>query len=265
MALQQSGAHGRRLYRTQAFKTLDPTEKGAISYFLGMVLCKLFADKLLGCPWLLHLDVFRPQINPVLMGKSRPDLVGNNVGLGQWHAFESKGRSNPPDVDSKNKAKSQASRLVNVDGTACSLHIGAITYFKRDVLNFYWQDPAPEPSRGFGLTTSSDLWRHYYQPVADMVTAADAWSDLIPRPTNQSLEQPPTYISLSNFGIDLKVSISPIIAVALERQDWNLARATAVRLENVLLRAGYQRDGLAIKSGPTWLLPFNEIETAESN
>lgn len=47
-----------------------------MNYFLGMTFCKLFAAKLLNTPWLLHLDVFRPTLNPVLSGRSRPDLVG---------------------------------------------------------------------------------------------------------------------------------------------------------------------------------------------
>jgi len=60
MALEQAGPNAYRLRRTSAAKTLDPTEKGAVSYFLGMTLCKLFASKLLNTPWLIHLDAFRP-------------------------------------------------------------------------------------------------------------------------------------------------------------------------------------------------------------
>jgi len=76
MALEQSGPGAFRLRRTTAAKTLDPSEKGAVNYFLGLAICKLFADKLLRAPWLLHLDVFRPDLNVVLAGRSRPDLVG---------------------------------------------------------------------------------------------------------------------------------------------------------------------------------------------
>ena len=44
MALEQRPA-GSRLRRTSAFKALDPTEKGAVNYFVGMTFCKLFADE----------------------------------------------------------------------------------------------------------------------------------------------------------------------------------------------------------------------------
>ena len=56
------------LHRTEAFRALDPTEKGAVSYFLGMAVCKLFADWLRRTPWLLHLDVFRDRSPPRRVG-----------------------------------------------------------------------------------------------------------------------------------------------------------------------------------------------------
>jgi hypothetical protein len=68
MALQQRGPRGQKLVRTDAFKHMDPTEKGAVNYFLGLIVCKLFASKLLDSPWTLHLDVFRAVLNPRLLG-----------------------------------------------------------------------------------------------------------------------------------------------------------------------------------------------------
>ncbi len=56
MALEQCRPAAYRLRRTTAAKTLDPSEKGAVNYFLGLAICKLFADKLLQAPWLMHLD-----------------------------------------------------------------------------------------------------------------------------------------------------------------------------------------------------------------
>lgn len=73
MALEQTGPSATRLRRTQAARTLDPAEKGAVSYFMGIAVAKLFAAKLIDARWLLHLDVFRPLFNIVLRGRSRPD------------------------------------------------------------------------------------------------------------------------------------------------------------------------------------------------
>lgn len=94
-----------RLRRTGAFAALDPTEKGMVSYFLGMALCKLFASRLLRTPWLLHLDVFRPRLNVTNLGRSRPDLIGQD-NAGKWHAFESKGRSSEPSSAGQGEGKS---------------------------------------------------------------------------------------------------------------------------------------------------------------
>ena len=159
---------GRSLHRTEAFRGLDPTEKGSISYFLGMTVCKIFATRLLGTPWLLHLDVFRDQLNPVVLGgRSRPDLVGQDAG-GAWHAFECKGRSSVPSEEDKSRAKAQARRLVSVNSTDCSLNIGAITFFRKDKLEFYWCDPDPEePERlePMAVHVPEDAWGFYYGPA----------------------------------------------------------------------------------------------------
>jgi hypothetical protein len=139
MAVEQDWYHFRR---TNAFAGLDPTEKGMVSYFLGMAICKLFASRLLRTPWLLHLDVFRLTLNLRTLGRSRPDLVGQD-NAGKWHAFESKGRSSEPSVADKVKAKSQANRLVSVNGEKCLLNVASFAFFKSEFLQFYWQDPEP--------------------------------------------------------------------------------------------------------------------------
>ncbi len=108
------------LRRTGAFFALDPTEKGMVSYFLGMTLCKLFASQLLHTPWLLHLDVFRPVLNPVSLGRSRPDLVGEDIS-GNWHAFESKGRSSVPSSADKRLARA-TSRTPTFESVACRIY-----------------------------------------------------------------------------------------------------------------------------------------------
>ena len=68
MALQQQGACWQRLVRTEAFKRMDPTEKGAVNYFLGLAVCKLFAWKLLRSPWTCHLDAYRRTLSPKRLG-----------------------------------------------------------------------------------------------------------------------------------------------------------------------------------------------------
>lgn len=254
MALEQSSPAAYRLRRTDAAKTLDPTEKGAVNYFVGMTFCKLFAAKLLDTPWLLHLDVFRPQLNPVLTGRSRPDLVGKEQSAGRWHAFECKGRISPPDKTVREKAKGQAQRLVSVNGVACSLHIGAITHLKNDVLQFYWRDPAPEQGQPIEVSLPTDVWRYYYEPITQLVARNQDY---------QRLMQEESGVFLSIADLDIQVSIYPLVAKLLFHNQWNEAHEMALRATETIAQAGYQRDGIAVKAGDSWRRRFEDTNFTE--
>lgn len=249
MSLEQSGPGAYRLRRTNAARTLDPTEKGAVNYFLGMTFCKLFAARLLNSPWLLHLDVFRPFLNPVLTGRSRPDLLGMEHGTNRWHAFECKGRISPPGPDPKQKAKDQALRLVSVNGTPCSLHIGAITHFRNEVLHFYWRDPQPG-GEGFEVPFDVDAWHYYYAPVMEVISGTDRVGAM-QRYLN-------TFAPVE--GLDIEMSIHPSVAEPLFREQWDLARLTASSAADQIVHDGYQRDGLWIKAGDSWNERFKDFD-----
>lgn len=241
MALEQV-PFSNRLHRTAAFRALDPTEKGAISYFLGMAVCKLFASRLLRAPWLLHLDVFRDQLNPATLGgRSRPDLVGQDVN-GAWHAFETKGRSSVPSSEDKQKAKAQAQRLVSVDGSACSLHIGSFAFFRGDELEFYWRDPEPEEPEKLepiGIRVRDEDWANYY--ASALALAYELGSD---------------FLSAQVQGIDIKVEIHPKVRVLLLEGQWVAARSLAAEMRQQLEAGGFQPDGLRVVAGDSWRRRF---------
>lgn len=226
------------LYRTEAFRTLDPTEKGAVSYFLGMAVCKLFADRLLDTTWLLHLDVFREQIDPVVLGgRSRPDLVGCDQ-AGAWHAFECKGRSSVPTGDERRKAKNQAQRLVRVGSKDCSLHVGAISYFRQDSLEFHWRDPEPQGSEKLeplAVDLPDDAWGHYYAPALAMHNAGESKE-----------------MSAALAAADLEVEIHPAVGEWLVAGEWEAARSLAIENGRALLERGFRPDGLKVTAGKSW-------------
>lgn len=237
MALEQT-PFSNRLHRTDAFRGLDPTEKGAVSYFLGMAVCKLFASRLLDTPWLLHLDVFRDQLDPATLGgRSRPDLVGQNAS-GAWHAFETKGRSSVPGAEDKRKAKAQAQRLVSVDGAACSLHIGSFAFFRQDELEFYWRDPEPEEPEKLEpieIRVEDADWANYYAPA--LALASEPGSD---------------FLSAQVREIDLQVEIHPKVRALLLEGQWAQARSLAAQLRQKLEAEGFQPDGLRVVVGDSW-------------
>ena len=234
MALEKCPVSG-LLQRTDTFRSLDLTEKGAISYFLGMAVCKLFADKYLNTPWLLHFDVFRDQLYPGLLdGRSRPDLIGEND-KGEWHAFECKGRSSVPSEQEKWKAKAQAQRLVRVNSTNCSLHVGAISYFRQDTLEFHWRDPAPEDTEmlePIEVILPKDAWLYYYSPALSLAT-------------NERSE------ALENAYI--RIEIHETIRKLLQARKWSEARSMARELGPEFKDRGFHADGLKVVAGESWL------------
>ncbi len=252
MALEQSNPVGSRLRRTNAAKTLDPTEKGAVNYFLGMTFCKLFAWRLLNTPWLLHLDVFRPQLNPLLIGRSRPDLVGMEFGANRWHSFECKGRISPPGSEVKAKAKTQARRLVSVNATVCTLHVGAITYFQNDVLHFYWCDPAPEKKNTVDISFIGDAWRHYYSPIMEIMKPVELRSFVAS-----------TGASLKVEGVDIEVGVHPAITDFLLNKKWENAQRAVAEAKTEIAEAVYQPDGLMVKAGESWHKRFTELDSKD--
>lgn len=252
MALEQSGPAAFRLRRTTAAKTLDPSEKDAVNYFLGMTFCKLFAWKVLEAPWAIHLDVFRPQLNAVLTGRSRPDMVAETSSH-DWVALEAKGRLSIPSADAKDKAKQQAERLVSVNGVAPRFHVGCITYFRKDVLQFFWRDPKPakdKPKHPIKLTLDDRIWSHYYQPVLDLLRSQS--------PDFEKMVHEPGLVPIKN--LDLDVGIHPLILKFLTHDQWGDAKQLCHKNASVFKEAGYQPDGIRIAAGPTWLLPFAEFE-----
>jgi hypothetical protein len=239
LSLQQGGSG--RLQRTDAFAALDPTEKGMVSYFLGMTLCKLFASRLLATPWLLHLDVFRSRLNPVTLGRSRPDLVGKDSG-GAWHAFESKGRTSVPSSDDRTKAKVQAQRLVSVDGQACSLHVGSLAFFRSDELEFYWRDPRPDTEGPIKLPQPGVEWRYYYEPALSLASMDGD-----------------TTLASDRENADVSVTIHPKIRPLLDASRWSEAHEVAGRLGADFKSHGYQPDGLKVAAGASWSRPLEDI------
>lgn len=252
MALEQRSPSAYRLRRTEAARTLDPTEKGAVSYFLGMTIAKLFSARLLNAPWVMHLDVFRPMVNPVLTGRSRPDLVGM-TSAGEWIAVESKGRISAPIADAKDKAKLQAKRLISVNGTPPTLKIGAITYFRNDVLQFFWRDPPPErrePPNAIRVEFNDSEWRYYYQPIFEIIHSRTAeFKRMLAQPVRTRLE-----------ALDIEVGVVSDVLRLLAEGQWSGARRWCVEHLASSRPEGYQADGISVVAGESWLKPFAEFE-----
>lgn len=241
MALEQYGPRATRLRRTSAFKSLDPTEKGAVNYFLGMAFCKVFASRLLATPWLLHLDIYKHIFPVSVLGRSRPDLFGQQNGTGAWHAFEVKGRASKPSAADKTKAKAQAFRLASVGGTPCDLHIGAFTYFSSDALNFYWIDPPDDELNPLKVPNIGKNWRHYYEPIHSL------WSG---ETDQQTVGADGLLIDLPQF--DLKIQVHRVLTPFFMLQTWEQAHLQMLESYETLVTDGFEPDGIKVECGSSW-------------
>lgn len=255
MAVEES-ASGRRYYRTPACRSLDPSEKGAVNYFLGLTLCKLFADRQLGTPWLLHLDVFRNSLNPQLSSteRSRPDLVGQLQG-GDWIAFESKGRVSTPDSQTKQKAKEQARRVVRVLGRPVTGHYAGISYFKKDTLSFFVQDPEPVPEdspKAIALKgEANDLFRSYYRPFASLMrnerVSLDKSSDGV--------------IRVNSDQIDAQLGMNAALFELAANERWAEMQSLCQENEKAWRQSELHPDGLWLRAGGSWRKPIRQEDT----
>lgn len=85
--------HPDRLFRSAVYDDSDRSEKGAVSYYLGLVIAKLLAERLLGAVQVWHYDRYRPLLTNPGRLSTRPDLLAESI-LGDRYLIEGKGRTN---------------------------------------------------------------------------------------------------------------------------------------------------------------------------
>jgi len=131
---------GRRLEKSSLYGALDPTEKGATSYFMGMMAAKILGSRLLSTPWLLHVSMF-PKLGGTLAlhSNSTPDLIGRTKS-GDWIVLEAKGRTHGLSKLAMSTAKTQTRQLRRINGQFPTLRAGVQAFFQPD-LRFAIEDP----------------------------------------------------------------------------------------------------------------------------
>jgi hypothetical protein len=166
------------LQPSKAFKALDPSEKGAVSFFLGMCFTKLIIEKLFGVSWLLHIDVYRSMLNPWLAFKSRPDFVGLDARQ-QWIVVESKGRSWSLPNKTMEKAKLQTRSLRNINGELPILKVAIGSYFSSNGINAKIWDPEEYDDNAEDIEIDSNQFaRAYYRPLVEYIKLQSSFSPL---------------------------------------------------------------------------------------
>ena len=165
--LQRSEAY---IVKTDAYHSLDPSEKAAVSYFIGMTVAGLVARRLFDVCWPMHLGVYQQSLHPHLLRSGRPDLVGADH-LGRWCVIEAKGRTNGIDEGLVARAKDQTQKLRQVCGQAPRFRIASVAFFSRGgYLSLRLADPiAYHPHAVDWNFTEDQFLRDYYQPYVDLL------------------------------------------------------------------------------------------------
>lgn len=154
---------------SKAFCALDPSEKGAVSFFLGMCFTKLIVEKLFGVPWLLHLDVYNSILDPKLAFKLRPDFVGLDENQ-QWIVVESKGRSWSLPNQTMEKAKHQTRSLRKINMELPVLRVAIGSFFSSSGLNARVWDPEEYDTDAKDIKIDPEqLIRAYYRPIVEYI------------------------------------------------------------------------------------------------
>jgi hypothetical protein len=256
-----------RLVPTDRLNRMDPSERRALSYHLGITLSVAWARRALSIPWLLHLDVYQSAFNVNLQpGNSRPDLVGRHPN-GSWAVFEAKGRGTPPDPKAEKKAKDQAKRVVDIGGVAPTSRFAFFSYYAPDksavgrkkpkVVHIRVVDPEPEEIEdpiNLPLFTVDNFFRLYYEP----------WWTLLAETAKLAPSQDGRFIWRRLEDLDFRIGMLKDVAGALSRERYGELPEIIHRAEEQeRLRDQYldwAGDGLLIEPGDSWRNLLREDE-----
>jgi hypothetical protein len=115
--------------KSDLYESLDPTEKGGVSYFIGMMAAKIVGTRLLDTPWLFHLSMLDSLGGEAtLVDKSQPDLIGLNRRR-DWLVVEAKGRTHGYSGGAMVAAKLQTGKLRQINGANPAARIAVQAFF----------------------------------------------------------------------------------------------------------------------------------------
>jgi hypothetical protein len=130
---------------TPEFLAEGSTIKGQKSFLIGNALCAHSALHELKIPWLLDVEQLKQYHGGISIGTSksgrRPDYLGLDVD-GNWHVFESKGRSERPGPRDITGWKEQANSIQKVNGLKVQRHVVSAAYLNASgEWELLWVDP----------------------------------------------------------------------------------------------------------------------------
>ena len=251
-------------WRSARYARLDPSEKGAVSFFLGQAQAKLFAHDFFRVSRLVHYDSYlahrgRPR------RKTRPDFIGfygRHVSIG----VEAKGRSQGFGRKLVTNAKKQASSLPVIVGYPTSATYVHVAHFDRDQWCAYLEDPPRQ--RRVPVVDPAILTLVYYLPIVNAIRARE--------PQTRSLEQAEgSYLRAYFAEVDMYLSVRADVADLIPSDELaafpSADKGATASLYDLVLELDMERldqgkgvslqdngraflgdDGIAVQLGPSW-------------
>ncbi|MFF5481040.1 hypothetical protein ACFY5C_27470 [Streptomyces sp. NPDC012935] len=206
-----------RLTRSDLARSLDRSEKVALSYALGQAMTGVFSQQVVSVRFLMHVDRYaaRHGIQFAPNTRRRADLFGETT-AGGWVVAEAKGRSGSIDDELKETMRAQKRTIRSIGGTPPVLAYACGAHFPQykgvpDHLKLYAVDPEEAELEAFDLPADRDRFiLAYYEPF---LAALEAGQE---EPTRDAYE-------LASFG-PFQVSIGVLAAVAQRVRQARLGR-----------------------------------------
>ena len=251
--LRQRGVH---VDRSTLYDCLDPTEKGATSYFLGMAMAKLFAAELFATPWLFHVSQATSGGARIVFkrgSKSQPDLIGQSS-VGDWIVVEAKGRTNGLDSKALAKAKLQTAMIRTINGTPPSLRVALQVYFD-DQLRVRIDDPTNAKPEALEVQLDLDAALARYYSIATAITAKS--------PTTERVRDR-EFVTRVDDDSGVTIGLQTSVCESVRAGKFQEIRMESGRMEQSVSKvdesATIYPDGLLVRLDSRWLPQFMNLE-----
>ncbi|MFG6497568.1 hypothetical protein P8610_19555 [Fictibacillus sp. UD] len=158
------------IVKSEVYKdVLDPSEKGAVSYFLGNVFTNLVSIKLLGVKTILHYDQYKHTYSISAIGGCKPDFIAQNY-RDEWIVLESKGRSGRKDNIAIDKAKTQLKAIRKINNNIPVVKVAIQTYFTNSgFAKLHIEDPDDSKINSVKLEINHiKFLKRYYKLIIDL-------------------------------------------------------------------------------------------------
>ncbi|PYE19550.1 hypothetical protein DFR67_103463 [Williamsia limnetica] len=160
--LYEDGHHWRR---SDSYTFLNPTEKGAVSYFLGQVQAKIVAETIFQVSTFAQFESYL-QARGIPLRRSRPDFIGFDDSGSVFLTVEAKGRFGTRPSNTEIASAKLQSQAINPGGSYPNDFVYAhVSYFQDDHWNADLYDP-PAARKGQNLDIQHAMFAHYWPTVS---------------------------------------------------------------------------------------------------